>query len=70
MPPKIAAAHALPAIPAIHTNALTVDAASLALPAAGTYIAQGVYLNAVTAREPVAVLGADARRARRPRVRQ
>jgi putative ABC transport system permease protein len=50
-----------PLIPAIHTNALTVDAASLALPAAaGTSIAQGAYLNAATAREPVAVLGAGA----------
>ena len=50
-----------PLIPAIHTSALTVDAASLALPAAtGTSIAQGAYLNAATAREPVAVLGAAA----------
>ena len=50
-----------PLIPAIHTSALTVDAASLALPAAtGTAIAQGSYLNAATAREPVAVLGVAA----------
>jgi putative ABC transport system permease protein len=50
-----------PLIPVIHTNALTVDAASLALPAAvGTSVARGVYLNAATAREPVAVLGAAA----------
>jgi putative ABC transport system permease protein len=50
-----------PLIPAIHTNALAVQAASLGLPAAvGTSIAQGRYLNAATAQEPVAVLGAVA----------
>ncbi len=50
-----------PLIPAIDTNALSVDAASLGLPAVvGTSIAQGSYLNAATAREPVAVLGAEA----------
>jgi putative ABC transport system permease protein len=50
-----------PLIPAINTNGLTVDAASLGLPAAvGTSVAQGAYLNAATAREPVAVLGAGA----------
>jgi putative ABC transport system permease protein len=50
-----------PLIPAIDTNALTVDAASLGLPrAVGTSMAQGVYLNAATANEPVAVLGAAA----------
>ena len=50
-----------PLIPAIDTNALSVDAASLGLPAAvGTTVAQGSYLNAATAREPVAVLGAAA----------
>jgi putative ABC transport system permease protein len=39
-----------PLIPAIHTNALAVQAASLGLPAAvGTSIAQGRYLNAATA---------------------
>ena len=38
-----------------------MDAASLGLPAvAGTSVAQGRYLNAATAREPVAVLGAEA----------
>jgi putative ABC transport system permease protein len=48
-------------IPAINTNALTVDAASLGLPRAiGTTLALGSYLNAATAREPVAVLGAVA----------
>jgi putative ABC transport system permease protein len=47
-----------PYIPAVNTNALSVDAATLGLPAAaGTSIAQGSYLNAATAREPVAVLG-------------
>jgi putative ABC transport system permease protein len=50
-----------PLIPSIDTNALTVDASSLGLPAAvGTSVAQGSYLNAATAREPVAVLGAAA----------
>jgi putative ABC transport system permease protein len=48
-------------IPAIETNALSVDAASLGLlAAAGTSVAQGSYLNAGTARQPVAVLGASA----------
>jgi putative ABC transport system permease protein len=50
-----------PHIPAGHTNALSVDAATLGLPAAaGTSLAQGRYLNAATEREPVAVLGATA----------
>ena len=40
-------------------RALSVDAATLGLPAvAGTSLAQGRFLNAATAREPVAVLGA------------
>ncbi|MBO0773261.1 MAG: ABC transporter permease, partial [Actinobacteria bacterium] len=48
-------------IPPIETNALSVDAATLGLPAAaGTSIAQGRFLNAATARLPVAVLGAAA----------
>ena len=50
-----------PLIPAIDTNALGVQAASLGLlPVVRTSIAQGHYLNAATAREPVAVLGAVA----------
>jgi putative ABC transport system permease protein len=50
-----------PRIPSINTNALTVDATSLGLPrAVGTTLALGTYLNAATAREPVAVLGAAA----------
>jgi putative ABC transport system permease protein len=50
-----------PLIPSVNTNALTVDAATLDLPAtAGTTLAQGKYLNTATAREPVAVLGAAA----------
>jgi putative ABC transport system permease protein len=50
-----------PLIPAIDTNALTVDAASLQLPAAvRTTVAHGRYLNAATAAQPVAVLGAAA----------
>lgn len=50
-----------PLIPSIDTNALSVDAASLGLPkAVGTTLARGTYLNAATANEPVAVLGAAA----------
>jgi putative ABC transport system permease protein len=50
-----------PLIPSINTNALSVQAASLGLlPTVGTTIAKGRYLNAATARLPVAVLGADA----------
>jgi putative ABC transport system permease protein len=45
-------------IPSVNTNALTVQAASLALPVTvGATVAAGEYLNAATAREPVAVLG-------------
>jgi putative ABC transport system permease protein len=52
-----------PLIPAIDTNALTVQAASLGLPGTvGTTVAQGSYLNAATGKEPVAVLGAAAAR--------
>jgi putative ABC transport system permease protein len=54
-------AYRSPFIPAVNTNALTVDAATLGLPAvAGTSVAQGRYLNAATVRLPVAVLGAVA----------
>jgi putative ABC transport system permease protein len=54
-------AYRSPDIPPINTNALTVTPASLGLPAvAGTSVAEGSYLNAATAREPVAVLGAAA----------
>jgi putative ABC transport system permease protein len=50
-----------PLIPPIETNGLTVAAASLGLPAAlGTSVQRGSYLNAATAAEPVAVLGAGA----------
>ena len=50
-----------PRIPKINTNGLTVQAASLALPATiGTTVAAGRYLNAATAQEPVVVLGAAA----------
>jgi putative ABC transport system permease protein len=56
-----ASAYRSPYIPAIHTNALSVDASTLGLPAvAGTTVAQGSYLNAATARQPVAVLGSAA----------
>ena len=50
-----------PYVPAVNTNGLAVQAASLGLPRAlGTTIAAGSYLDAATAREPVAVLGAEA----------
>jgi putative ABC transport system permease protein len=50
-----------PYIPSGNTNALTVQAASLdLLPVVATSVAQGHYLNAATAQEPVAVLGAAA----------
>jgi putative ABC transport system permease protein len=56
-----AGAYRSPLIPAIDTGGLSVAAASLGLPgAAGTSVAQGTYLNAATARQPVAVLGAEA----------
>ncbi|NBE84767.1 ABC transporter permease [Micromonospora rubida] len=54
-------AYRSPYIPSINTNSLTVNAASLDLPAAvRTTIAQGRYLNAATAEQPVAVLGSVA----------
>ena len=50
-----------PLIPTIDTNDLSIDAASLGLlRTVGTGVAQGSYLNAATAREPVCVLGAAA----------
>jgi putative ABC transport system permease protein len=50
-----------PYIPSIHTNALSLEASTLGLPGVvGTSVAQGRYLNAATAEEPVAVLGAAA----------
>jgi putative ABC transport system permease protein len=50
-----------PYIPPVDTNALTVQAASLdLLPVVATSVASGNYLNAATAQEPVAVLGAAA----------
>jgi putative ABC transport system permease protein len=56
-------AYRSPYIPAVNTNALSVDATTLGLPAvAGTSVAQGRFLNAATARQPVAVLGAAAAR--------
>jgi len=52
-----------PLIPPGQTNALSVYAATVGLPAvAGTSLAQGRFLNAATVREPVAVLGAAAAR--------
>ncbi len=52
-------AYKSPLIPAVETNALSVDAATLGLPAvAGASVAQGRFLNGATAREPAAVLGA------------
>jgi putative ABC transport system permease protein len=56
-----ASAYRSPLIPSINTNALTVQAASLDLPATvGTSVAAGRWLNAATASLPVAVLGAVA----------
>jgi putative ABC transport system permease protein len=56
-----ASVYTSPLIPTIETNAISVDAATLDLPAAsGTGIAAGRFLNAATAREPVVVLGAEA----------
>jgi putative ABC transport system permease protein len=50
-----------PLIPAIDTNALSVQAASIdLLRTLGVKVAQGAYLNTATATEPVAVLGAAA----------
>jgi putative ABC transport system permease protein len=52
-------AYRSPLIPSINTNALSVQATSLGLPhTVGTAVAQGTFLNAATAHEPVAVLGA------------
>jgi putative ABC transport system permease protein len=52
-----------PFIPSVNTNALSVQAASLDFPrAVGTTLAEGSYLDAATAHEPVAVLGAQAAR--------
>jgi putative ABC transport system permease protein len=52
-----------PLIPPINTNGLSVQAASLGLPdTVGTTVAHGRYLNAATARLPVAVLGSAAAR--------
>ena len=56
-----ASAYRSPLIPSVNTNALSVDAATLDLPAtAGTSVAQGEFLNAATRNEPVCVLGAAA----------
>jgi len=56
-----ASAYRSPLIPAVNTNALTVNAATLGLPAAAeTSLAQGRFLNLATRSEPVAVLGAAA----------
>jgi len=54
-------AYRTPYIPLTDTKGLTVQAASLdLLPVVATGVAQGRYLNAATAEEPVAVLGAAA----------
>src|SRR5262249_12802512 len=52
-------AYKSPYVPPLETNALTVAASSLGLPAAaGTSLAQGRFLTAAPARQPVVVLGA------------
>ena len=54
-------AYRSPLIPAVNTNALSVDAATMDLTAAAeTSLAQGRFLNAATQNEPVCVLGAAA----------
>jgi putative ABC transport system permease protein len=54
-------AYRSPLISALNTNALSVDATTLGLPAAvGTSLSQGRFLNAATSSQPVAVLGAAA----------
>jgi putative ABC transport system permease protein len=56
-----ASAYRSPLIPRVNTNALTVAAATLGLPAAAeTSLAQGQFLNPATQNEPVCVLGAAA----------
>jgi putative ABC transport system permease protein len=56
-----ASVYRTPVIPPIDTNALSVQAASVNLPATlGIHLAQGSFLNAATATEPVAVLGSAA----------
>ena len=58
-----ASAFRTPFIPSVDTNGLTVQAASLdLLPVVATTVAQGHYLNAGTAQEPVAVVGATTAR--------
>jgi putative ABC transport system permease protein len=52
-------AYRTPYIPSVQTNGLVVQAASAdLLPVLATTVAQGHYLNAATAQEPVAVIGA------------
>ena len=54
-------AYRTPYVPSVDTNGLTVQAAGLnLLPVLATTVAQGHYLNAGSAQEPVAVLGAAA----------
>jgi putative ABC transport system permease protein len=52
-----------PFIPTVNTNSLSLRAATVGLlPAVGTTVAQGRFLNDATATQPVAVLGATAAR--------
>ncbi|HEX4290919.1 MAG TPA: ABC transporter permease [Trebonia sp.] len=52
-----------PLVPSIETNGISVDAATLNLPAAaGSSLDQGRFLNGATARQPAAVLGATTAR--------
>jgi putative ABC transport system permease protein len=56
-----ASAYRSPLIPSVNTNSLTVNAASLNLPAAvRTSVARGNFLNAATSKQPVVVLGSAA----------
>jgi putative ABC transport system permease protein len=50
-----------PLVPSVNTNGLQVQAATVdLLPVVGAEVAHGSFLNAATAREPIAVLGAEA----------
>jgi putative ABC transport system permease protein len=56
-------AYKSPLIPSIETNALSVEASTLDLPAVtGASLAEGHYLTPATARQPVAVLGSTTAR--------
>jgi putative ABC transport system permease protein len=58
-----AQAYRTPLVPAVNTNSLSVQAATIGLPEiVRTSVVRGQYLNAATAKQPVAVLGSAAAR--------